>query len=128
MEKKITANPQSQPQDTTERNRQEGLLPQSLSVWRDSNISQNVQPKKTRLKKVKLQMKISWSARMYKQIPRGVSKLFSSRYQRQISRSYLLVSLPEKLELPSCKYFKISLKRHCSKLLNLHYQPRTLRF
>lgn len=44
--KKITSNPQSQPQDATERNRQEGLLPQSLSVWRDSNISQNVQPKK----------------------------------------------------------------------------------
>lgn len=46
MEKKITSNPQSQPQDATERNRKEGLLPQSLSVWRDSNISQNVQPKK----------------------------------------------------------------------------------
>lgn len=54
---------------------------------------------------------------MYTQIPRGVSELFSSRYQRQISRSYLLVVLPEKLELTSCKYFKISLKRHCSKAI-----------
>ena len=54
---------------------------------------------------------------MYKQIPRGISKLLSSRYQRQISRSYFLVSLPQKLELTSCKYFKISLQRHCSKAI-----------
>lgn len=59
----FTSNPQSKPQDKKERNSQEELLPQSLSVLRDSNISQNVQPIKWDFKK-KLQMKISWSTLM----------------------------------------------------------------